>query len=307
MLHDPTGDEQPENPPADQDDAPPVVPLPLRTGLEQDLLQSQYADADEQARQALDRCPVGLDTGESRSDPNRVTVPWEPEKTAGETKRSETGHGQTGQPESTTAAPGRTAGNQPTCDHRHSAGAGTGHEGTRQVQELDGNHGEMTDSCRPEGLARAQDLWAAELPEQWMLRYVLNLQQYGVAAVACRRCGVSKRIVDDHANRVPAFKRAIAEAMETANDAIEAALRISAITGDLEPVYQGGCLVGYKRRKDVRAAELLLKAERPAKYRQDYEAPRTDRVILSSEEAVAAIVAAVMPKLVQGRVIENEP
>ena len=65
-----------------------------------------------------------------------------------------------------------------------------------------------------------------------------------------------------------AFKAAWAEAEQESIDRLEKEARRRAEDGCLEPVYQGGKLVGHKQVYSDALMMLLLKAHRPEKYRE---------------------------------------
>jgi hypothetical protein len=68
-----------------------------------------------------------------------------------------------------------------------------------------------------------------------------------------------------------AYATAFAQAKEIAADRLEDEARRRAVEGELEPVYQGGRLVGWKRVKDTTLLIFLLKGMRPEKYREHFE------------------------------------
>ena len=113
--------------------------------------------------------------------------------------------------------------------------------------------------------SRAREAWR---PWQW--RFLSNLRQMsGVITLACRTSAVSLATVARYRERCKYFDRAVRDAMEGAIDRVEAALKVSATVGDIKPIYQGGILVGWERRKSDRAAEMLLRAKRPNEYRPE--------------------------------------
>lgn len=66
----------------------------------------------------------------------------------------------------------------------------------------------------------------------------------------------------------PVYAAAFAEAKEQAVECLEREARRRAIEGVDEPVYQGGELVGYKRRYSDTLLIFMLKAEAPDKYKE---------------------------------------
>lgn len=104
----------------------------------------------------------------------------------------------------------------------------------------------------------ARDSELLRLPA-WMRRYVLGIRTFGVTLLAAQHANVSRRFVDDSRKASPEFDEACRNAERDALDAVEAATIQSATVGDVQPVFQGGSLVGYKRMKNPKAAELLFK------------------------------------------------
>lgn len=141
--------------------------------------------------------------------------------------------------------------------------------------------------------------WARTMPNRWMVIYLLRLQQTSNPTLARRAAKVSQVTVDKYSKLVPEFGRAIREAKQAAVDLIEASVFASATTGDLEPIFnkQRGKIIGYIRKKSMDAARLLLEAERPEKFRKEYEAPQNQTIILQTPEAIADVVRRAMPVL----------
>lgn len=101
--------------------------------------------------------------------------------------------------------------------------------------------------------------WLQCLPP-WQGRYVLALMEYGgIIALACSRTKVSRDSVEKAQAQSPAFLRACHLATEHSTDLAEAATYRGATIGDLEPKFHQGVIVGYVRKRDTRAAELLFK------------------------------------------------
>lgn len=94
----------------------------------------------------------------------------------------------------------------------------------------------------------------------WQAKYVLALMELGgVQALACRRCNVSRESVEGYQARDSEFAEACASAVAHSTDLVEAACFRGATVGDTQPIYQGGHLVGYKRVRNTRDAELVLR------------------------------------------------
>lgn len=157
----------------------------------------------------------------------------------------------------------------------------------------------------PDVLPQAQE-WSERLPARWMLKYCMAMATLGTHGAAILRARISTDTVDRHKESCPAFAKAVKEAQAIAHDGLEAGLTISATVGDMEPIYQSGCLVGYKRVKSVKAAELLLTAYRPERYRKGDAGPTVNTtLVLQSQDAVAdAVRAALASGALGGRAIE---
>lgn len=93
----------------------------------------------------------------------------------------------------------------------------------------------------------------------WQAGYVLALMETGgVMGMACVKRRVSRQSVEKSMKADPEFAAACAEAVAHSTDLVEAAVIRGATIGDLAPVYQGGRLVGYKRVRNTKDAELAL-------------------------------------------------
>ncbi len=87
---------------------------------------------------------------------------------------------------------------------------------------------------------------------------------------ACREASISRHTAYDRRKADPAFARAWDEALESATDALEREARRRAVEGTLEPVFYRGEECGQVRKYSDRLLEILLKAHRPAKYRENH-------------------------------------
>ena len=130
-------------------------------------------------------------------------------------------------------------------------------------QSRDGAAGAAEKSCPV--LARTRKCWSP-----WMWAYLSALRKaQGFITIACRAQKVSPPSVRRARELHPSFDAACNEVCEAATERIEAGLVVSATVGDPRPIYQGGELVGWERRKSEKAAELVLRARNPAKWRPD--------------------------------------
>ena len=140
----------------------------------------------------------------------------------------------------------------------------------------------------------------AGLP-QWQARYVLALMECGgIEGLACGRCNISRRSVARAQYASSDFIAACAEAVEHSTDLVEAASYRGATVGDLQPIYQGGLLVGYKRVRSVKDTELILKMR--GRLRDAEQEPiRRGKVQLVTDEEMPAVLAEVTARLFAAR------
>ena len=70
-----------------------------------------------------------------------------------------------------------------------------------------------------------------------------------------------------------------------------------AVEGELQPIFQGGRCVGYRRKFSERMMEMLLKAFFPAQFDRKamHGQPVKERVILGTPEQVAEVVRRLSP------------
>ncbi len=90
--------------------------------------------------------------------------------------------------------------------------------------------------------------------------FIETLARTGEPALAAKACGFSLATCQNHARRDEEFAQAGFEALQAYRATIAAEIHRRAIEGVDEPVYQGGQLVGYKRRYSD--ALLLAHAKR---------------------------------------------
>lgn len=154
-------------------------------------------------------------------------------------------------------------------------------------------------------------------PKQQRFAYAL-MDVLGVVSQAAFAAEVSVNTVSTWRATDEVFDFVITEIQKYCTGVKEAALIQSATVGVLQPVFQGGVRVGFKRVRDVRAMELVLKAEMPEKYgdsagqsqgvlkqiaAEGMKAALKD-TIKKLAQAAGSIAAA---KQVAGRVIDIEP
>lgn len=92
---------------------------------------------------------------------------------------------------------------------------------------------------------------------------------------AANRAGISRRMIFLWREKDKAFDAACIEAHQSGIDLMEDEALRRAVVGVNEPVYQGGMLVGHVTKYSDKLLEMNLKARRPEKYRENYEAKDT--------------------------------
>ena len=110
-------------------------------------------------------------------------------------------------------------------------------------------------------------------------------------SAACRKAGIRRRTAYNWRNADPRFAREWDDALEDGIDAMEAELHRRAFEGVEKPVWHKGQQVGTVRHYSDGLAMFLLKAHRPARYRDTYRPPETDR--FPRAHAAAVTVAGV--------------
>lgn len=160
------------------------------------------------------------------------------------------------------------------------------------------------DSMSPPQIARVND---PSIPQSlsdrlqvlhpWQARYVLALMELGGnMALACQRCSVSRASVNAAlASPNSEFSMACHDALDHSTDLMEAAIYRGGSIGDTQPVYQKGLIVGYKRVRNTKDAELLMRLRGRLTENGDL-ASRTARPAAAAS-AVPEIVAATLATL----------
>jgi hypothetical protein len=122
-----------------------------------------------------------------------------------------------------------------------------------------------------DGLNESIDFENLTFPQQ---RFLKAFVRYGVISHAACAAGVTRQTVYNWKQSVPGeemsmFARAFLTADEMRIDRIEAEMHRRAIEGWDEPVFHRGRQVGTIRRFDSRLLEVLAKAAKPLKYRDN--------------------------------------
>lgn len=112
-----------------------------------------------------------------------------------------------------------------------------------------------------------------------VLRATCNVTQ------AAQAIGVGRRYVYHVRRRDRKFAALWDETMEEAVDLLEAEAKRRAADGVIEPVFQGGKKVGEVRRFSDRLIEVLLRAHRPEKFKDNQEITHKGAASLPAELA----------------------
>lgn len=192
-----------------------------------------------------------------------------------------------------TGQPQPATGPQPGAAREHATGNQSGDQSTQLAHPT---------AMQPFASAPADQPRDAELMQmpKWQRRFVLGLRQFGVVLLAAKEANVSRATVDRYRKSSPEFDQACAHALKDSLDAVEAATIQSATVGDVQPVFQGGLLVGHKRMKNPKAAELLFKK---AGYLEDKPASVTDalKVDAVTDADLGARLRETMERLLRSR------
>ena len=110
-------------------------------------------------------------------------------------------------------------------------------------------------------------------------------------SAACRKAGIRRRTAYNWRNADPRFAQEWDDALDDGIDAMEAELHRRAFEGVEKPVWHKGEQVGTVRHYSDGLAMFLLKAHRPARYRDTYRPPETEADRLPRAGAAAVTMA----------------
>ena len=105
-------------------------------------------------------------------------------------------------------------------------------------------------------------------PAGWEARFIEHFRETGNITASAAAAGIDRRTYYARLKANRTFAAAVEDAREEAIDRLEEAARLRAVDGVDEPVYQKGKLCGYVRRYSDALLSLLLRANRPDKYRE---------------------------------------
>jgi hypothetical protein len=124
---------------------------------------------------------------------------------------------------------------------------------------------------------RATDATSEKGEPKWVPVFLKHFAQCGIVSAAAKKARINRQSVYVYRERHPDFaelwRQAAAEAVEMA----EAEMHRRAVVGVLKPVYQGGEKVGTIREYSDTLLIFMLKARRPAVYRD------SSRVVLAGD------------------------
>lgn len=110
-----------------------------------------------------------------------------------------------------------------------------------------------------------------KLTEQVRARFIARLSETANVTASAQAIAVSRVAVYEHREKDPEFRALWDEAVNMAIDRLEAEAWRRGLEGWDEPVFQGGAQCGIIHRYSDRLLEILLRAKRPAEYRERME------------------------------------
>jgi hypothetical protein len=101
--------------------------------------------------------------------------------------------------------------------------------------------------------------------------FLATLSESGNVGAACLKAGISRVTAYKHRAKDASFASLWESACEDAADTMEQEAFRRAVKGTRKPVYQGGMKVGEVTEYSDTLLIFLLKANRPAKFRDNYD------------------------------------
>lgn len=120
----------------------------------------------------------------------------------------------------------------------------------------------------------------ARARDDWRPPFLEAFRKSGNVTGACRAAGVARSTVYEAREKDEAFAARWREAEDEAADLLEEEARRRAVDGWEEPVFYKGEQVSAVRRWDSRLLEVLLRAHKPEKYRENVKHEHTGSVSL---------------------------
>jgi len=128
----------------------------------------------------------------------------------------------------------------------------------------------MDDRARGAGLTAVPDL-AEVLSARRKQKFLVALAQTGVVGTSAARAGLSVRTLKSIRKTDREFAELWDDAIDFAADVAENEAFHRGVHGEVEPVFFKGAQVGEVIRKSDRMLELVLKARRPEKFRENFK------------------------------------
>ena len=157
--------------------------------------------------------------------------------------------------------------------------------------------------AREAGLADGHDALLGGLAP-WKRRLIESLRQIPNVDLACRKANCSRASAYRHRGDDEIFAQLWDEALEGAWDNAEGALYEEGVLGRERVTVQtrkdGTTCTTTERVRDVRAAEILLKGNRPGRYRERYEVHAS----VGFESAETAVLRAVQSGLLSSLAVK---
>ena len=112
----------------------------------------------------------------------------------------------------------------------------------------------------------------------WIEPFLEALATTANVTVAAGQVGIDRATAYRRKHSDEVFEQRWEEAIEEAVDLLEGEARRRAAVGVDEPHYYKGEIVGYVKKYDTRLLICLLKAHRPAKYRENFSMTHSGQI-----------------------------
>jgi hypothetical protein len=120
----------------------------------------------------------------------------------------------------------------------------------------------------------------------WTDAFLAHLAETGILTDAAEAAGVDRTNVWRRRQDDPEFARQVDEAIDMAADKLEREARRRALEGVVEPVYQGGLLIGTKTVYSDSLLALLLKGRRKKVFAERIEQTGADGGPMKTQQVV---------------------
>ena len=109
---------------------------------------------------------------------------------------------------------------------------------------------------------------------RWRAKFLAELALRANVRLACEVAAIDRKTAYNHRHADPEFAEQWDDAIEAAVDRMEEAARIRAVEGVRRGVWYQGERVGEELEYSDAMLALMLKANRPEKYRENYDPNR---------------------------------